>query len=64
MFSLVDKSALIINFEGREVKGLSKGRFDETFVGEDDLLYVHFQILLYLSSISCIPLYKRTVSTV
>ena len=26
---------LIINFEGREVKGLSKGRYDETFVGED-----------------------------
>ena len=24
-FSLVDLSALIINFEGREVKGLSKG---------------------------------------
>ena len=27
---------LIINFEGREVKGLSKGRYDETFAGEDD----------------------------
>ena len=26
---------LIINFEGREVKGLSKGRYDETFAGED-----------------------------
>ena len=26
---------LIINFEGREAKGLSKGRYDETFVGED-----------------------------
>ena len=26
---------LIINFEGREVKGLSKGRCDETFAGED-----------------------------
>ena len=34
-FSLVDKSALIINFEGREVKGLSKGRYDKTFAGED-----------------------------
>ena len=29
---------LIINFEGRESKGLSKGRYDETFAGEDDLL--------------------------
>ena len=36
-FSLVDKSALIINFEGREAKGLSKGRYDETFAGEDGL---------------------------
>ena len=27
---------LIIHFEGREVKGLSKGRYDETFAGEDD----------------------------
>ena len=26
---------LIINFEGREAKGLSKGRYDETFDGED-----------------------------
>ena len=26
---------LIINFEGREVKGLSKDRYDETFAGED-----------------------------
>ena len=34
-FSLVDKSALIINFEGCEAKGLSKGRYDETFAGED-----------------------------
>ena len=34
-FSLVDWSALIINFEGREAKGLSKGRYDETFPGED-----------------------------
>ena len=30
---------LIINFEGREVKGLSKGRYDETFAGEDDLFH-------------------------
>ena len=27
---------LIINFEGREAKGLSKGRYDETFAGEDE----------------------------
>ena len=27
---------LIIYFEGREAKGLSKGRYDETFAGEDD----------------------------
>ena len=32
-FMIHDKSALIINFEGREVKGLSKGRYDETFAG-------------------------------
>ena len=31
---------LIINSEGREAKGLSKGRYDETFVGEDDELSV------------------------
>ena len=29
---------LIINFEGREAKGLSKGRYDETFAGEDGWL--------------------------
>ena len=28
---------LIINFEGREAKGLSEGRYDETFAGEDAL---------------------------
>ena len=27
---------LITNFEGREAKGLSKGRYDETFACEDD----------------------------
>ena len=32
---MVDLSALIINFEGREAKGLSKGRYDETIAGED-----------------------------
>ena len=26
---------LLINFEGREAKGLSKGRYDETFACED-----------------------------
>ena len=36
-FSLVEESALIINFEGREVKGLSKDRYDETFAGEDGI---------------------------
>ena len=30
---------LIINFEGREAKGLSKGRYDETFAGEDVKIY-------------------------
>ena len=29
---------LIINFEGREAKGLSKGRYDETFAGEDEII--------------------------
>ena len=38
-FSLADESALIITFEGREVKGLSKGRYDETFAGEDGRWY-------------------------
>ena len=35
---------LIINFEGREAKGLSKGRYDETFAGEDE--YVHISIVV------------------
>ena len=30
---------LIINFEGREAKGLSKGRYDETFASEDALMF-------------------------
>ena len=33
---------LIINFEGREAKGLSEGRFDETFAGEDGFCYAIF----------------------
>ena len=28
---------LIINFEGREAKGWSNGRYDKTFAGEDAL---------------------------
>ena len=31
---------LIINFEGREAKVSSKGRYDETFAGEDGRDYV------------------------
>ena len=30
---------LIINFDGREAKGLSEGRYDETFAGEDEFIY-------------------------
>ena len=40
---------LIINFEGREVKGLSKGRYDETFAGEDAGLEDIFQIISSLN---------------
>ena len=36
-FSLVDQPVLLINSEGREAKGLSKGRYDETFAGEDGM---------------------------
>ena len=36
----MDSSALIINFEGREATGLSKGRYDETLAGEDADLMV------------------------
>ena len=32
---------LIINFEGRKAKGLSKGRYDETFAGEDGILVAY-----------------------
>ena len=28
----------MINFEGREAKGLLKGRYDETFAGEDVII--------------------------
>ena len=57
-FSLVDKSALIINFEGHEVKGLSKGRYEETFAGK-----MHKR-MLGLYGLSCeyfkCPLYQRS----
>ena len=33
-------SGLIINFKGREVKGLSKGRYDKSFAGEDGVYWV------------------------
>ena len=36
---------LIINFEGREVKGLSKGRYDETFADEDGTSHALAQML-------------------
>ena len=34
-------------FEGREAKGLSKGRYDETFVGEDGF---HLVVCIYNQS--------------
>ena len=37
---------LIINFEGREAKGLSKGRYDESFAGEDAHLFAFVDILV------------------
>ena len=42
---------LIINFEGREVKGLSKGRYDETFAGEDG-----FYVAMYVNYIRFISI--------
>ena len=41
---------LIINFEGREVKGLSKGRYDETFAGEDAKSHDLAHLLSYLQN--------------
>ena len=38
---------LIINFEGREAKGLSKGRYDETFAGEDVMSLGTCFVLVY-----------------
>ena len=38
---------LIINFEGREAKGLSKGRYDETFAGEDGYHWLVMNAALY-----------------
>ena len=43
-FSLVDSPALIINFEGREAKGLSKGRYDEPFAVEDVYSYAEINV--------------------
>ena len=37
---------LIINFEGHEAKGLSEGRYDETFAGEDDCDYVKTSVFV------------------
>ena len=37
---------LIINFEGREAKGLSKDRYDETFAGEDVILCAYINVTL------------------
>ena len=53
MISLVNQSALIINFEGREVKGLSKSRYDETFAGEDGT-----RVLFYNSGNTAIDVCK------
>ena len=40
---------LIINFEGREAKGLSKGRYDETFDGEDGQFHAaHVNFILIM----------------
>ena len=40
---------LIINFEGREAKGLSNGRYDETFAGEDAGSHAFHQFKLILA---------------
>ena len=40
---------LLINFEGREVKGLSKGRYDETLPGEDEI-FVNVMITVTVSN--------------
>ena len=53
---------LIINFEGREAKGLSKGRYDETFAGEDaEIVTKRIRFSLYFSQL-CILLHNIIVS--
>ena len=45
---------LIINFEGREAKGLSNGRYDETFAGEDvfiSTMYIEIGVICNLSAL-------------
>ena len=46
---------LIINFEGREAKGLSKDRYDETFAGEDATRHASEYDMRYSISISQPP---------
>ena len=41
---------LIINFEGHEAKGLSEGRYDETFAGEDEIREAIFLALIFPST--------------
>ena len=42
---------LIINFEGREAKGLSKGRYDETFAVEDEQFTARSDLFLNLFNV-------------
>ena len=42
---------LIINFEGREAKGLSEGRYDETFAGEDAI--PRFKQMEHFNKLAC-----------
>ena len=50
---------IIINFEGREAKGLLKGRYDETFAGEDDEIYN--VRLLFLISLLLLQVYTKRI---
>ena len=52
---------LIINFEGREAKGLSKGRYDETFAGED-VIFADMLINLYCIVLYCIAILKESMT--
>ena len=47
---------LLLNFEGREAKDLSKGRYDETFAGEDELRVANHFVPLFQGLI-CMCLY-------